>query len=134
MDTGSTPGSPPGEPERRRPQSVYGVGSEPDARFSLANERTALAWVRTALALVAGGVGLTSLARVAELSRTLDIAGALLCLSGGGVAVLAVRGWRSRERALRTGQPLPAPVALAWMAGGVAVVALLLAGYAVLRP
>jgi len=33
-------------------------GEEPDPRFTLANERTFLAWVRTALALVAGGIGL----------------------------------------------------------------------------
>lgn len=42
----------------RFPQSVYGQGEEPDARFSLANERTFLAWIRTSLALIAGGVAL----------------------------------------------------------------------------
>ena len=42
----------------RFPRSVYSHGTEPDARFSLANERTFLAWVRTALALVAGRVAL----------------------------------------------------------------------------
>jgi putative membrane protein len=31
-------------------------GTEPDYRFTLANERTFLAWIRTALALLAGGV------------------------------------------------------------------------------
>ena len=30
-------------------------GEEPDYRFTLANERTFLAWVRTALGLLAGG-------------------------------------------------------------------------------
>ena len=43
---------------RRFPRRVYGVGTEPDARFSLANERTFLAWIRTALALIAAGVAL----------------------------------------------------------------------------
>ena len=33
-------------------------GEEPDPRFTLANERTFLAWIRTALALVASGIGL----------------------------------------------------------------------------
>ena len=42
--------------DHRRPQWVYGVGEEPDYRFSLANERTFLAWVRTALGLLGGGV------------------------------------------------------------------------------
>ncbi len=40
----------------RRPRGVYGVGEEPDPRFSLANERTSLAWMRTGLGLVGGGV------------------------------------------------------------------------------
>ena len=34
----------------------YEEGEEPDYRFTLANERTFLAWLRTALALIAGGV------------------------------------------------------------------------------
>ena len=41
------------EPEPRRPRSVYGIGGEPDPRFSMANERTALAWVAVAVAVVA---------------------------------------------------------------------------------
>ncbi len=37
-------------------------GSEPDPRFTLANERTFLAWVRTALALLAGGIAIEAFA------------------------------------------------------------------------
>ena len=47
--------------DKRFPRWVYGVGTEPDARFSLANERTFLAWIRTSLALLAGGVALEAL-------------------------------------------------------------------------
>jgi putative membrane protein len=47
--------------DQRKPASVYGQDDEPDPRFSLANERTALAWMRTALALVAAGVGVISI-------------------------------------------------------------------------
>lgn len=36
-------------------------GTEPDYRFTLANERTFLAWIRTALALIAGGVAVAQL-------------------------------------------------------------------------
>ncbi len=114
----------------RRPRSVYDVGDEPDPRFSLANERTALAWVRTGLALVAAGVGLTSLAEVAALPRSLDAVAAASCLGGGALALRAVLAWRAAERALRLGQALPAPRALTWLAGLVVVVAVLLAGYA----
>ena len=110
---------------------MYGRGTEPDPRFSLANERTALAWVRTALALVATGIGLASLARLAGLSRFLDVVAGLLCALGGFVAISAVLGWRRAETALRTARPLPAPVALPWLAGSIVVTALVLAGYIV---
>ena len=47
--------------DRRWPRSLYGVGTEPDPRFTFANERTFLAWIRTSLALLAGGVALEAL-------------------------------------------------------------------------
>ena len=103
-------------PEDRRPRSVYGVGGEPDPRFSMANERTALAWVRTALAVVAAGVGLTTAARLTAMPRLLDGFAAVLCVLGAGLAGAAVLGWRRRERALRLGRPLPAPMGLSWLA------------------
>ena len=115
--------------DHRRPRAVYGLGGEPDPRFSMANERTALAWVRTALALVAAGVGLTSVARIAGLSRLLDVVAAGLCVLGALLAVVAVLGWRRRELAMRLDRPLPAPFALAWLGALVAAVALVLAGY-----
>ncbi len=93
----------------------------------MANERTALAWVRTALAMVAGGVGLTSVARLAGLSRLVDVIAGLMCVLGGWLAVSAVLGWRRRELALRTDRPLPAPVALPWVAGAIVVAAVALA-------
>ncbi len=93
----------------------------------MANERTALAWVRTALALVAGGVGLTSVARLAGLPRLVDGVAAVMCLAGGWLAVSAVLGWRRKEVALRTGNALPAPVALPWLAAAIVVGALALA-------
>ncbi|MGA9597271.1 MAG: DUF202 domain-containing protein, partial [Acidimicrobiia bacterium] len=48
-------------PARRFPARVYRQGVEPDPRFSLANERTFLAWIRTGLAFVAGGVAVAAL-------------------------------------------------------------------------
>jgi putative membrane protein len=120
-----------GAGDSRRPRSVYGVGTEPDARFSLANERTALAWIRTALALVAGGIGLTSLRSVADLPVFLDIVAAVACIAGGAVAVRSVVGWQAHERALRLGLPLRAPRSLAWLAVLILVLAVVLAGYAV---
>ena len=123
----------PGEPgdDDRRPRAVYGVGSDPDVRFSLANERTALAWVRTGLSLVAGGVALTTLASFADLPWVIDAIALVACLAGGALALSALFSWRRAERALRLDLPLPAPVALPWLVIGVVVLALVLAGYAV---
>jgi putative membrane protein len=110
---------------------VYGVGDDPDPRFSLANERTALAWVRTALGMIAGGVALTSLATFAKLPGVLNIIAACACLTGGLLAVRAVLGWARVERSLRVGTHLPAPHALGVLTLVVAAMALLLAGYAI---
>jgi putative membrane protein len=115
----------------RLPKSVYGVGSEPDVRFSLANERTALAWIRTGLALVAGGVALTTVATIADLPLVIDIVAILASLAGGVLAASAIFSWRRTERALRLGLPLPSPSALPWLVVGVVLLALVLAGYGV---
>lgn len=91
----------------RWPGSVYGVGEEPDPRFSLANERTFLAWIRTALALLAGAVAVHALTvqHLAPVTRSgLSLLLAVLSLAA---AVQAWRGWSRGERAMRTGEPLP---------------------------
>jgi hypothetical protein len=51
--------------ERQQPESTDDE-QEPDYRFTLANERTFLAWIRTALALIAGGVAVAQLVRRSE--------------------------------------------------------------------
>jgi putative membrane protein len=106
----------------RFPQSVYGQGSEPDARFTLANERTFLAWIRTALALVAGGVALEVLGL--DLHRELRLAASVvLVIAGTLVPVLAWFAWARTERAMRLDQPLPASPL-----GGVLAIAVTVAG------
>ncbi|MCW2833201.1 MAG: hypothetical protein JWN68_1154 [Nocardioides sp.] len=90
----------------RRPRWVY-VGEEPDPRFSLANERTFLAWVRTTLALVAGAVALESLQLPEhDVFRTLIVL-ALLAFALL-MTVLAYHRWARIERAMRLHEPLPA--------------------------
>lgn len=94
----------------RRPRSVYEVGEEPDPRFTLANERTFLAWLRTSLALMAGGVGFAALGPAGNiLDRLIAVA---LLVTGIVCSVSALQHWIACERALRTGNPLPSP----WMA------------------
>lgn len=92
----------------RFPRGVYGVGEQPDPRFSLANERTFLAWVRTGLALLAAGVALESLQL--PLQPALRLAASLVLVALGLLApVQAWRGWSRDERAMRLGEPLAAP-------------------------
>ncbi len=97
------------EPNRRRfPNRVYGHGDEPDPRFSLANERTFLAWIRTSLALIAGGVALEALGL--PLQPGLRLAASLLLLAMGlAVPLVAWWHWGDVERAMRGEAYLPAP-------------------------
>ncbi|GAB2445625.1 hypothetical protein GCM10027062_28020 [Nocardioides hungaricus] len=102
------------------------MGDEPDPRFTLANERTFLAWVRTALAMLAGGVALHALG----LPRTEWVRGVLavlLVLFGALLTVLALIRWARVERAMRTGGPLPAFSLGYLLTGAVVVGAVLLA-------
>lgn len=110
-------------PSERRPHAVYSVGDEPDVRFSLANERTALAWVRTALALIAGGITLTTVASLTSSPLLVHILSILASIAGGVLAVVALLSWQRNERALRLNQPLPPPLPLPWLVGGIIVVA-----------
>ncbi|WP_158374556.1 YidH family protein [Cellulosimicrobium cellulans] len=111
-------------PDRRFPRRVYARGTEPDGRFSLANERTFLAWVCTALALLAGGVALEALDLPVE--PRLRLAAAVLLIALGIAApVQAWVGWARAERALRERQPLPAPAFSGPLAVGVALAGVL---------
>jgi putative membrane protein len=93
---------------RRWPSWVYQDGDDPDARFSMANERTFLAWIRTAMALLAGGVAIDVVDL--DLSSGLHRALAVLVLVLGILcAVMSWLRWARSERAMRHRQPLPAP-------------------------
>ena len=102
-------------------------GTEPDARFTFANERTFLAWNRTALALVVAGLAIAQLLPPfpgVPFGRHV-LAVPLICL-GAFVSVAAYLEWRRDQRALRLGQPLPPsrlPRILAVSITGIAVVA-----------
>lgn len=92
----------------RFPRSVFSRGSEPDARFSLANERTFLAWISTGLALISVGVGLESLASGLQPGfRT--AAAVVLVLGGITCPIQAWLRWTRVETAMREQQPLPSP-------------------------
>ncbi|MEZ5383552.1 MAG: DUF202 domain-containing protein [Microthrixaceae bacterium] len=123
----------PDPPSRKRDAFTRGlgadpreVGSEPDYRFTLANERTFLAWIRTALALAAGGLGVVSLIDQFYGEEWLGLV--LLGLSFV-TAASAYRRWSTNERSIRLEEPLPSsrlPLVLAIGASLVAVGAALL--------
>jgi inner membrane protein YidH len=81
---------------------------EPDYRFTLANERTFLAWNRTALALVAGGLALTHLLPDGDPSPAQRAAGLALVVLCAGLVVASYRRWQDNDRAIRSEEPLPA--------------------------
>ena len=110
----------------RRPHWVYDAGNEPDPRYTLANERTFLAWVRTSLAMLAGGVALHAL-QLPDPTWLRTLLTALLVLLGGAVTAFAMVRWARVERAMRTGNPLPAFNLGFLLTGAVVVGAVLLA-------
>jgi putative membrane protein len=80
---------------------------EPDVRFTYANERTFLAWNRTALALIATGVAATQLLPKLQVEWGRRLLGLPLIALGAIVAAESLRQWRANERAMRRGDPLP---------------------------
>jgi putative membrane protein len=117
--------------KQRRPNWVYKAGDEPDPRYSLANERTFLAWVRTALAVVAGGIGLHSL-QIPQSDELRLVVVVVLLLFGGLTCALAWVRWARVERAMRSRAPLPAfSLGLVLVVAVVALTALLAVALAV---
>ncbi|MFD5397067.1 YidH family protein [Streptomyces sp. NPDC127097] len=114
------------------PARVQEEGTTPDYRFSLANERTFLAWLRTGLALVGGGFAVDQF--LPRLHETLRVTFTVVLLAGGALCALrAVNHWVRCERAMRRGEDLPVsrfPSALALAVGllAVAMVVLVLLG------
>ena len=108
----------------RWPRRVFAVGEEPDPRFTFANERTFLAWIRTSLAVLAAGIALHAF--VEDVPEWLRTTSALILVGIGIVtSVLAYLRWMASERALRLGRPLPAPALVPILAYAIAGIGLL---------
>lgn len=104
-----------------------------DVRFSYANERTFLAWNRTALALVTAGLAITQLLPPFNVPGGRRLIGMPLILLGTVIALASLRQWKLNERAMRAGEPLPPsplPKMVAIVIGICAVIALILAAFA----
>jgi len=104
----------------------------PDVRFSYANERTFLAWNRTALALVTAGLAITQLLPPFDFPGGRRLIGLPLIALGTVTALLSYRRWVGNEAAMRSGAPLPTsplPRLLAIVVAGSAAVAFVLATF-----
>ncbi len=87
------------------------VESEPDARFTFANERTFLAWTRTALAFVVAGLGVVQLLPpFPGVPWGRHVLGVPLIVIGAVIAITSYTQWVRSQQALRRGQPLPRSV------------------------
>ena len=82
------------------------VGRDPDPRFTMANERTYLAWNRTALALIGGGLAAGQLLDFDSRATRLLVALPPILL-GLALALVSYRRWEANERAMRLKEPLP---------------------------
>ena len=107
-------------------------GAEPDPRFTFANERTFLAWSRTALALVVAGLGVVQLLPpFPGVPWGRHVLGVPLIVFGAVVAVAAYGEWVRSQRAMRLGQPLPRSV-MPWLLAAVITAIAVIAAVVVL--
>ena len=104
-----------------------------DVRFSFANERTFLAWNRTALALMTAGLAITQLLPPFSFPGGRRVIGLPLLLLGIVIAVASLRQWRLNEQAMRRHEPLPKsplPMLIAVVLGSCAIVSAILVAVA----
>jgi len=124
VPSNQTPPTDPSPPSRGKiADRLLPGGTEPDPRFTLANERTFLAWIRTALALLAGGIAIEAFTSDVFLEPVRKSLAVLLLLLGmllsGGAAVR----WIRVERSMRNKTPLPLPHMVPMLAGAGALAA-----------
>lgn len=110
-----------------RPKGKWWLaGKTPDYRFTLANERTFLAWIRTALALMAGAVGIEQFSPQLSSAELRIGISTLLLVAASTMGYMAWRRWRRNEYAMRLESSLPYTRALVILAALMVVLAILL--------
>src|SRR5690606_18376451 len=98
------------------------IGEDPDYRFTLANERTFLAWIRTSLALIAGGLAVLQLVPELGFPGGREILGATLIALGTALSVGSMIRWATAEEAIRQDKPIPATRLPVFLASGVVLI------------
>lgn len=123
-DEGQAMGEQPETPGRRRlTDRVLGGGEDPDPRFTLANERTFLAWIRTALAFLAGGIAIEAFTADLFDEGIRKFLAIVLLLLSMLVSAGATFRWIGVERSMRRQAPLPLPLIAPVLAVGGAIAA-----------
>ena len=112
---------PPGR--HRIAEKLLPGGSEPDPRFTLANERTFLAWIRTSLAFLAGGIAVEAFTGDLFQEPVRKAVSVALLLLGMSISAGSALRWLRVEQSLRQGRPLPLPLIAPLLGIGGAVVA-----------
>lgn len=102
------------------------AGKCPDYRFTLANERTFLAWIRTAVALMAGAVGIEQFSPQLSSDGLRFSISMLLLLAASTMGYLSWRRWRRNEHAMRLEKALTYTRALAILATLIVILAVML--------
>src|ERR1700736_178228 len=103
------------------PASDAAGEQEPDYRFTLANERTFLAWERTSLGLLAAAVAIVQFVPELGVPGARHIIGGFLTILAMMCAGLGLRRWREVDRAMRRGMPLPRQSAPLYLGLGLVV-------------
>ena len=106
---------------------------EPDYRFTLANERTFLAWQRTALGLLAAAVAVVQLVPELSIAGARHVLGILLALLAILTAGMGIFRWRQVDRAMRRDLPLPRHPTPIYLGIGLALIGLLTLGLVVVK-
>jgi putative membrane protein len=114
-----------------RPDNVPDV--EPDYRFTLANERTFLAWERTALGLLAAAVAVVQLVPELSIAGARHVLGVVLAVLAILTAGMGILRWEQVDRAMRRDMPLPRHPTPVYLGIGLVLVGLLTVGLVVIK-
>lgn len=106
---------------------------EPDYRFTLANERTFLAWQRTALGLLAAAVAVVQLIPELSIAGARHVIGIILALLAILTSGMGILRWRQADFAMRRDLPLPRHPTPMYLGIGLVVVGLLTVGLIVVK-
>jgi putative membrane protein len=127
-DHRSDPGVAAGPEPAPGTEAAPGTETEPDARYTFANERTFLAWTRTALAFILAGLGIVQLLPpFPGVPWGRHLLGVPLIALGAVIAVVGYWQWASNQQALRRGEPVRRSAMPRLLAGAIAGLAIVTA-------